>query len=95
MINDRGAGFISRPEKKVWQPSGGKGRPPKEIYDPKYISWGAAEYVANCHIGGALSECNKYGRIDRKVINRKIWKKELYRGCTAQVHPRFFCYVFC
>lgn len=37
----------------------GKGRPPKEIYDPKYISWGAAEYVANCHIGGALSEYNK------------------------------------
>ena len=56
MINDRGAGFISRPEKKAWQPSGGKGDRQRNLTGQEADSWDVTEYVPHCHLGEALSK---------------------------------------
>ena len=58
MINDRGAGFISRPEKKAWQPSGGKGRPPKESDRPGGGFLGRHRICAALSPGGSANESN-------------------------------------
>ena len=61
---DRGAGFISKAEQQI---KGNhfclKGKTAEGRYHPllysRYTSWDAAEYAADCHNSGALSEYKK------------------------------------
>lgn len=58
---DRGADFISIFRATVRGTAlKRKGKPPKESYTPYMFSGTQAEYAADCHISGALSEYDLY-----------------------------------
>lgn len=53
---DRGAGFISTGQHKLWEAAvTGKGIPPKEFTYPDVVPGTQAEDAADCHNSGALS----------------------------------------
>ena len=84
-----GAGFISNDRRQLGKlPGHERGDRRRKCNIPKYIFWGVAEYAANCHIGGALSEYNK--ELDRKEKNGIFGLMNYTRECTTQMHSRFF-----
>ena len=53
---DRGAYFISILERWPGRLFQEKGEDAEETADPECSFWDAAEYAADCHLGGALSD---------------------------------------